>query len=39
MAEAARQGAIENVRANLPSVKDAEWVKRIGNQINRLQTQ
>ena len=39
LANTALQGALANVRANLPSVKDAEWVKRIGHEINRLQTQ
>jgi glutamate formiminotransferase / formiminotetrahydrofolate cyclodeaminase len=29
MAEAALTGAVENVRANLPSIRDAEWVRQI----------
>jgi glutamate formiminotransferase / formiminotetrahydrofolate cyclodeaminase len=36
LAEAARTGAIENVRANLPSIKDEEWVRQMEAQIKAL---
>lgn len=36
LAEAARLSAIENVRANLPSIKDPEWVQRTQTRLNTL---
>jgi glutamate formiminotransferase len=33
MAAAGRAGAIENVRANLPSIQDREWVSEIEKQL------
>ncbi|HEY6271976.1 MAG TPA: glutamate formimidoyltransferase [Terriglobales bacterium] len=33
MAAAGRAGAIENVRANLPSIQDKEWVSEIGSKL------
>ncbi len=36
LAEAARLGAIENVRANLPSIHDAQWLKQIEAKIQTL---
>jgi len=39
MAEAAHRGAIENVRANLPSIKDAEWVRQIEERIKKLEAE
>ena len=36
LAEAARAGAIENVRANLPSIQDAEWVGQMEAKIRTL---
>jgi formiminotetrahydrofolate cyclodeaminase len=36
MAEAARQGAIENVRTNLPAIQDTLWVRQIETQIQAL---
>jgi len=37
MAEAALAGAIENVRANLPAIKDQEWVREIESRIRKLE--
>jgi len=36
MAEAARRGAIENVRANLPAIQDTTWVRQMETQIQAL---
>jgi glutamate formiminotransferase / formiminotetrahydrofolate cyclodeaminase len=36
LAASARRGAIENVRANLPSIHDAEWVEQMGAKIKAL---
>jgi glutamate formiminotransferase/formiminotetrahydrofolate cyclodeaminase len=36
MAEAAMQGAVENVRANLPSVHDAQWVAEMETKLLNL---
>jgi glutamate formiminotransferase / formiminotetrahydrofolate cyclodeaminase len=36
LAEAARAGAVENVRANLPSIHDAEWVKHTEASLHAL---
>jgi glutamate formiminotransferase / formiminotetrahydrofolate cyclodeaminase len=36
LAAAARAGSIENVRANLPSIQDREWVKSIERKIGGL---
>jgi glutamate formiminotransferase / formiminotetrahydrofolate cyclodeaminase len=33
LAEAARAGAIENVRANLSSIQDLEWVSRVESRL------
>jgi glutamate formiminotransferase / formiminotetrahydrofolate cyclodeaminase len=37
LAAAARAGAIENVRANLPSIQDREWVTTIESKLGGLQ--
>jgi glutamate formiminotransferase / formiminotetrahydrofolate cyclodeaminase len=36
LAEAAREGALENVRVNLPSIHDSDWVRQIEVQIHAL---
>ena len=36
MTEAAIKGAVENVRANLPSIHDAEWVRQIEASLEGL---
>ncbi len=36
VAEAARLGAIENVRANLPSIQDSVWVSQLESQLPAL---
>jgi glutamate formiminotransferase / formiminotetrahydrofolate cyclodeaminase len=36
MAEAALTGAVENVRANLPSIRDAEWVRQTEASLQGL---
>jgi len=36
MAGAAVQGAVENVRANLPSIRDGEWIAEAEARIKRL---
>lgn len=36
MAEAARQGAIENIRANLPSIHNKDWVTQMEAQIQAV---
>jgi glutamate formiminotransferase/formiminotetrahydrofolate cyclodeaminase len=36
LAGAAREGALENVRVNLPSIKDEEWVRQMEAQIQAL---
>jgi len=33
MAEAALKGAVENVRANLPSIHDARWVAEMETKL------
>lgn len=38
LAEAARLGAIENVRANLSAIHDAQWLKQIEAKIQALET-
>ncbi len=39
LAETARAGAIENVRVNLPSIQDREWVGQMETQIKALTPQ
>ena len=39
MAEAARLGAIENVRANLPSIRDREWLTQIQGRLLKLESE
>jgi glutamate formiminotransferase / formiminotetrahydrofolate cyclodeaminase len=36
LAEAARLSAIENVRANLPSIHDIEWINQVEARLNAL---
>ncbi|HEV2178611.1 MAG TPA: glutamate formimidoyltransferase [Terriglobia bacterium] len=36
MAQAARMGAVENVRANLPSIQDREWVSATEEKVKLL---
>ena len=36
LAEAARAGAIENVRANLPSIQDSAWVQKMEAQVQSV---
>lgn len=36
LAEAALAGALENVRANLPSIQDSAWVSHTESQIQAL---
>jgi glutamate formiminotransferase/formiminotetrahydrofolate cyclodeaminase len=36
LAQAAREGALENVRVNLPSIQDSVWVKQMEAQIQAL---
>jgi glutamate formiminotransferase / formiminotetrahydrofolate cyclodeaminase len=36
LAEAAERGALENVRANLPSIQDREWVRQAEEKIENL---
>ena len=36
LAQAAREGAVENVRVNLPSIQDSVWVKQMEAQIQTL---
>jgi glutamate formiminotransferase/formiminotetrahydrofolate cyclodeaminase len=38
LAEAARQGGIENVRANLPGVRDEFWLRDIEARLQKLRT-
>ncbi len=38
LAKAARQGALENVRANLPSIRDRQWVSQIEGKVQKLET-
>jgi glutamate formiminotransferase len=38
LAETARRGGIENVRANLPGVRDESWLRSIEARIERLGT-
>jgi len=38
LAETARRGGIENVRANLPGVRDESWLRDIEARIERLGT-
>jgi glutamate formiminotransferase/formiminotetrahydrofolate cyclodeaminase len=37
LAEAARRGALDNVRANLPSIQDPGWVARITERLRALE--
>jgi formiminotetrahydrofolate cyclodeaminase len=37
LAEAARRGALDNVRANLPSIQDRAWVSSILERIQALE--
>jgi glutamate formiminotransferase/formiminotetrahydrofolate cyclodeaminase len=37
LADAARRGAIENVRANLSSIQDGEWLKEVEERLKRLE--
>lgn len=37
LADAGRKSAIENVRANLPSIEDREWVARITDKARKLE--
>jgi formiminotetrahydrofolate cyclodeaminase len=32
----ARAGALENVRANLPSIRDDEWLKQMEQKLRSL---
>lgn len=36
LAEAARRGAVENVRANLPAIQDQEWLSQIERRLTAL---
>jgi formiminotetrahydrofolate cyclodeaminase len=36
MSEAAVKGAVENVRANLPSIRDAPWVAEMETKLLNL---
>jgi glutamate formiminotransferase / formiminotetrahydrofolate cyclodeaminase len=36
LAEAAERGAAENVRANLPAIRDREWLERIESRLREL---
>jgi glutamate formiminotransferase/formiminotetrahydrofolate cyclodeaminase len=36
LGEAARQGGLENVHANLPAISDREWVERVTRQAREL---
>src|SRR5437762_13182358 len=36
LAEAAERGAVENVRANLPAIRDREWLERIESRLREL---
>jgi glutamate formiminotransferase len=36
LAEAARRGALDNVRANLPSIQDRDWAAQIEERVGRL---
>jgi glutamate formiminotransferase len=38
LAETARRGGIENIRANLPGVRDESWLRDIEGRIERLGT-
>jgi len=37
LAEAARRGALDNVRANLPSIQDPGWIGRITERVRALE--
>ncbi len=37
LAAAARAGAVENVRANLPSISDREWIARMETKLGALE--
>ncbi len=39
LAGAALQGAVANVRANLPSIKDRDWVALIETQVDKLENE
>jgi len=36
LAEAALAGAAENVRANLPSIQDREWIRQVEAKLEKL---
>ena len=36
LAEAAERGAVENVRANLPAIRDREWLERVESRLREL---
>ncbi|PYV04543.1 MAG: hypothetical protein DMG26_07200, partial [Acidobacteria bacterium] len=36
LTEAAERGAVENVRANLPAIRDRGWLERIELRIREL---
>jgi formiminotetrahydrofolate cyclodeaminase len=38
LAETARRGGIENVRANLPEVRDESWLRGVRERLERLGT-
>jgi formiminotetrahydrofolate cyclodeaminase len=38
LAETARRGGIENVRANLPSVRDEGWLRDVASRLQALET-
>jgi len=39
MCEAATAGALENVYANLPSIKDSEWVRQIDDKVKTMKVE
>jgi glutamate formiminotransferase/formiminotetrahydrofolate cyclodeaminase len=36
LAEAGRQGAVENVRVNLPAIQDQDWIRQVEARLQRL---